>query len=190
MPSLDSDFRCMLAGIRAGSENAAWQFIEVYGPHIHRIVRRLLDRRLRSQFDSVDFVQAVWASFFREPDQIRSFETLPDLINYLSAAARNKVIDEARRRLGTRKYNVKLERSFNDSSLAGAELPAVGPTPDQVAIARETWSRLVANQPTQHREVIRLRFQGATFLEIAAQLEIHERTARKIIKRLLELQVA
>lgn len=187
MLSIESDFRTLLIGIRAGSEDAAWRFIERYGPHIHRVVHRLLDRRLRSQFDSVDFVQAVWASFFREPDQIRSFETAPELTGYLAAAARNKVIDEARRRLGTKKYDVKLERSFNDSSVEADELRSGGPSPDEVAIAREAWSRLVAQQPTQYREVVKLRFQGATYPEIAARLEIHERTARKIIERLLRV---
>ena len=187
MLSVESDFRTLLTGIRAGSEEAAWRFIELYGPHIHRVVRRLLDRRLRSQFDSVDFVQAVWASFFREPDQIRSFETAPELAGYLAAAARNKVIDEARRRLGTKKYDVKIERSFNDSSVEADELRSCGPSPDDVAIAREAWSRLVAEQPTQYREVAKLRFQGATYPEIAARLEIHERTARKIIERLLRV---
>ena len=92
MPSFESDFRTLLAGIRSGSEEAAWQLIEQYGPHIRRIVRRRLDRRLRSQFDSVDFVQAVWASFFREPDQIRSFETLPDLIKYLCGAGATRYL--------------------------------------------------------------------------------------------------
>ncbi len=88
MLSIESDFRTLLEGIRAGSEDAAWRIIELFGPHIHRVVHRLLDRRLRSQYDSVDFVQAVWASFFREPNRIRSFETPSDLIRYLAATTR------------------------------------------------------------------------------------------------------
>lgn len=76
------------------------------------------------------------------------------------------------------KYNILLERSFDDSSLSDADLPAGGPTPDEVAIAREAWSRLVAEQPAQYREVIRLRFEGATFSEIAARLKIDERTVQ------------
>jgi RNA polymerase sigma-70 factor (ECF subfamily) len=190
MLSIDTDFRTLLAGIRAGSEDAAWRIIELYGPHIHRVVHRLLDRRLRSQYDSVDFVQAVWASFFREPNRIRSFESPSDLTRYLAATTRNKVIDEARRRLGTRKFDVRRVHSFDDSAVDADQLRSGSPSPEEVAIAREAWSRLVAGQPQQYREVARLRFQGATYPEIAARLEIHERTARKVIERLSRMQVA
>ena len=48
--------------------------------------------------------------------------------------------------------------------------------------------RLISGQTSLHQEIMRLRFTGATFEEIAAKLDIHERTARKVIDRLLELQ--
>ena len=62
------------------------------------MVRRQLPRLLRSRFDSLDFLQSVWGSFFR---RVRSgpteFEDSRHLVAFLARAAKNKVIDEYRR---------------------------------------------------------------------------------------------
>jgi RNA polymerase sigma factor (sigma-70 family) len=190
MSIVDEKFGELIAQLREGSEDAAWQLIEHYGPHIQRVVRRTLDRRLRGKFDSVDFVQAVWASFFREPAQIHSFETPKQIVGYLAAAARFKVVDEMRRRLGTKKYDVARELPWDDSTVDSDPRVSGGPSPDEIAIAREVWNRLISGQTTMHQEIVRLRFGGATFEEIAQKLDIHERTARKVMDRLLQLQPA
>ncbi len=66
----------------------------------------MLKRRIRTMFDSVDFIQAVWASFFRELRlRIQSFDSADEIIGLpRGAAARHKVYDELRRRLGTQKF--------------------------------------------------------------------------------------
>ena len=188
MSLVDAKFGELIAQIREGSEDAAWQFIEHYGPHIQRVVRRTLDRRLRRKFDSIDFVQSVWASFFREPAQIHSFETPNQIVGYLAAIARFKVVDEMRRRLGTKKREIARELPWDDSTVDSDPGVSGGPTPEEIAIAREAWNRLISGQTTLHQDIMRLRFAGATFEEIAAKLDIHERTALKVIDRLLELQ--
>jgi hypothetical protein len=51
---------------------------------------------------------------------------------------------------------------------------------------RERWNRLVSGQPSQVKRIVELRFAGATYHEIADELHIHERTARKAIERLVQ----
>lgn len=187
-PADDREFSELLRRVKAGSEDAAWELIDRYGPHVQRVVRRLLNRRLRPQFDSIDFVQAVWASFFQNPAEIHSFESPDGIIGYLAHMARNKVIDENRRRLGTLKHNVDRVFSLEDCPADDGDLVDHQPRPSQVAVARERWRRLVDAQPSHYREVIRLRIMGVTDAEIARQLQIDERTVRKIIDRLLQLQ--
>ena len=92
--------------VRSGSTDAVWRLIEDYGPHIQRVVRRRLDQRMRSKFDSQDFVQMVWASFFRNPVEMSSFDEPEDLLRYLSAMARHKVVNEHRRRIVHQKHNI------------------------------------------------------------------------------------
>ena len=182
-----SEFASLMKRVQEGSQEAAWELLETYGSHLQRYVRRSLNREMRSKFDSVDFVQVVWASFFREPDKIRRLNTPAELMAYLSALARNKVITEVRRRLQSQKHDVRREVRFDAvveedrSNLASRD-----PTPSAVAIFRERWQRLMHGQTANVQRVVELRFQGLTYDEIAAHLGIHERTARKAIEKLTE----
>src|SRR2546425_10436683 len=90
-----SDF---LARIRAGDESAARELLTRYEAQVRLVVRRQLPRLLRSRFDSLDFLQSVWGSFFR---RVRTgpaeFEDARHLVAFLAPAAKNKGIDEYRR---------------------------------------------------------------------------------------------
>ncbi len=178
-----SDFQAALSRASHGSEEDLRYLIEKYGHHIKRVVRRRLDVRLRSKFDSVDFVQMVWASFFRNREALARFDRAEDLIRFLATLARNKVIDEERRRILGIKYNAMRERS-----LEGSDPPDEAGTPSQIAMARERWSLMISEESERDRDVLRLRVSGASYDEISRRLGIHERTVRKIIGRILGSQ--
>jgi RNA polymerase sigma-70 factor (ECF subfamily) len=187
MTDQQATFGQLMERLQDGSQDAAWELIEVYGPHVQRFVRRTLTQDLRSKFDSIDFAQIVWASFFRAPDRIRQMETPQQLMGYLAAMARNKVIDESRRRLDSRKHNVRLEVSVERMDAAAAQgLRSHDPSPSSVAVARERWDRLVVNQPADVRRILELRFQGETYDEIARQMQLNERTVRRVIAKLIK----
>lgn len=184
---MDTEFRELMEGVQRGSQEDAWKLIEVYGPHIQRVVRRLLHHNMRSKFDSMDFVQVVWASFFTQRSQLLRFNKPEELVAYLAQMARNKVRDETQRRMNTKKHDLKREQRFVEYETA-VETPATvrAARPSQIAVAREQWRRLVENQPPEYQQVVELRFSGATYEEIAQSLHMHERTARRIIERLLK----
>ena len=171
----------MLSEVREGSEAAVWDIIEKYEPHIQRVVRRRMSRQLRSKFDTADFVQMVWKSFFEQPHQIHSFAAPQQLMAFLVRMAMHKVDSENRRRMDTQKYDVKRERRLDHE--VGVERP--GDRPSQIAIAREHWDLLMRKLPAHHREVVRLRLEGLTFEQIANRLGLNERTPRRVLKDLL-----
>ena len=183
-----SHFRRKMNSLRAGDESAAWDLIEQYEPHLKRVVRRKLDERMRSKFDSVDFVQMVWTSFFRHPSRVVAFDEPDQLLKYLIQVAKHKVIEEYRRRLQTQKYNITKEQSMDDSRVAVTNAPTTAETPSKIAVARERWTNLMSNQSERNREIVRMRISGATYQEIAEKLDIHERTARRVIEELLQLE--
>jgi RNA polymerase sigma factor (sigma-70 family) len=180
-------FRELMSQMRSGSTEAAWELVELYGPHIRAVVRRMLDERMRTMFDSEDFAQAVWASVIRMQDRLRDIDEPRRFVGFLAALARNKVVDEVRRRKQTLKHDIRRTRSLDDSHFRpGAAVAAPQATPSQWAIAREKWTKLLASQPEKYRRVLELRLSGATYTEIAAELEINERTARRVVERLLK----
>src|SRR4051812_35813356 len=92
------ELRGFLARIRAGDEDAARELLGRYEAKVRLVVRRQLPRLLRSRFDSQDFLQSVWGSFFRRMRAGQAELDAPEkLIAFLARAARNKVIDEYRR---------------------------------------------------------------------------------------------
>jgi RNA polymerase sigma-70 factor (ECF subfamily) len=182
---MDEDFQKLLQEVQDGSPAATRLLIDQYGPHVIRAVRRALHQSIRSKFDSIDFVQAVWASFLVVFEEIGKFERAEHLIAYLATMARNKVLDEVRRRTRTEKYNVKRERSLAGSSIStGRFLSNKQPSPSQVAVVNELWERMLAGQPEPYQRILELRRDGQTHDQIAKQLGINERTVRRVIDKI------
>jgi RNA polymerase sigma-70 factor (ECF subfamily) len=175
-----SEFRALIGQVQQGSQEAARQLADAYGPHVRRYVHRALSRELRSQYDSLDFVQLVWASFFHQPEDLPQIESPGQLVNYLARMAQHKLLDE-QRRLHAQKNDVAREQRFDEPD---KQLASRDPTPSAVAIFHEEWETLVNRQPGEVGRVVQLRYEGATYQEIADELQIHERTARKAIDRL------
>ena len=183
---ISSQFEELVTQLREGSQEAAWDLVELYGPHILRVVRRTLTREIRPKFDSQDFVQAVWASFFTHRDRFLDVDGPEQLIGLLAATARHKIVDEVRRRLETQKHNVRRERSIDDSNVVVKDTLVSGdPRPSQIAMARERWRQMMDQQPEQHRRIVSLRLAGETHEAIARTLGISKKTVQRVLQRLL-----
>ena len=167
---------------RGGDQQAARELVARFEPHVRRIVRTRLPDRLRSRFDSMDFVQSVWGDVFGKLTRGEVEFTSPErFAQFLAVVARSKVIDEVRRNLGTQKKNMELEVPVDGDEERGPQLGAADPTPSRVAAAREEFEVLLRRRKEVHRQVLMLRAQGYTFVEIAEQLGLDERTARRVV---------
>ena len=186
MTGNDDEFRQLMERVVAGSEEAAAQLLDRYGPAVLQAVRRRLSRQLRSKFDSLDFVQDVWASFFANPPSERRLHRPEMLVAFLTQVAKNKVIDATRQRLHGVKHNVNLEQSLDNSTLGGpGAVPAQQDTPSEAVSRDEEWVRLLNAQPIVYRRILILLREGKKPAEIAKELQIHPRTIRRVIERLL-----
>jgi RNA polymerase sigma factor (sigma-70 family) len=187
MASQDHDFRLLMRRVVEGGEDAARQIIEDYGESIRRAVRRALNTRLRSKFDSMDFAQLVWYSFFRARDRLDRFDQPADLVAFLVTLARNKVGLAARRHLQTGKHGINQEHEWIEDSLKEqAEIPDGHPAAIDVAIAGETLERMLSGQPPGFREIIQLRLQGLTHEEIARSLHVTRGAVYRFLKKLAQ----
>jgi RNA polymerase sigma-70 factor (ECF subfamily) len=181
----DNDrFRALMRAAEQGSEEAARELYETYVKYVLRCVRHRMWHRLRTKFDSQDFVQQVWASFFDDRGSLPEFQTPEDLIAYLRSMAENKVANEGRlSRLPKR--DLALEVPVHEDSDTVGQHPATRlPTPSAVAVFKEQFDRLVDQQVEETRAVAQLRYEGNTFEEIAQCLDMDESSARKVMRRL------
>jgi RNA polymerase sigma factor (sigma-70 family) len=187
MSELKEDFCHLIQQVRDGSEDAAWELVNQFGESVRRAVRRALNEKMRSKFDSLDFVQLVWGSLFRVRDKLERFERPEQLAAYLVAMARNKVGMEIRRQLVAAKHNIAREQSLDQlTAQGGSQLVSRQPMPIEVAIARERWNRLLQGQPHHYRKIILLRLRGYTYQGIAEVVHLDECTVRRFLKRLLD----
>jgi RNA polymerase sigma-70 factor (ECF subfamily) len=178
-----SELRRFIARIHDGDQDAARELLLRYEPKIRLVVRRQLPRLLRSRFDSQDFVQSMWGSFFRRmranPSEL---EDPKSLIAILVQAARHKVIDEYRRASGP-KRDVRREESIWDGARP-RDITDLSDSPSEVAEASEALGRLRALLPADRRMVLDLKAAGLSTKEIAGQVGLSERTVRRVIEDL------
>jgi RNA polymerase sigma factor (sigma-70 family) len=178
-----AEFEALMLRVRAGCPEAAQAVFDRFNPHVRRVVRRHLARRLRRQYDSVDFLQAVWASFFTTPADRYTFDRPDDLVNFLARIAVNKVVEAFRQRYRTLKCAIDRERPI-DAAPVSAELAGREPSPSQCAIAEERWALLLHNQPPGRRRVLELLRQGHTLSEAAEQTGVHPKVIQRLLRKL------
>jgi RNA polymerase sigma-70 factor (ECF subfamily) len=177
------NIRDLLERIRSGDEDAARELLSRYEFKVRLVVRRQLPRLLRSRFDSIDFLQSVWGSFFHKirmgPNDLVEEQ---NLITFLAWAARNKVIDEYRR-AATQKQNIRREQPLGTGGDDEAAL-ASGDTPSQLAEAKETYDRLSSFLPEDRRVILELRVAGYSCSEIGERVGLSERTVQRVLEEL------
>jgi RNA polymerase sigma-70 factor (ECF subfamily) len=150
------------------------------------MVRARLPRKLRTRFDSIDFVQVVWQSVFSDQGRnLGDFENPEHLRGFLAGVVRNKVREQHRRLTRTEKYNLAREERLyvqrGDREVV-REVVSPDPSPSEAAQEGDRLEQLTAGRSQREVEVLLLRRQGLTFEEIAARVEMNERSVRRIIE--------
>jgi RNA polymerase sigma factor (sigma-70 family) len=188
MLTLDPAFSALLQQTREGSQAAFAELLRTYGDLLYRVVRKKLNRAIRSKFDSDDFVQAVWASFFKNRQNLPNLTSAASLGNYLAGIARNKVMFESRRRFASQGKNVKREVPLDQHDIQPA-LVSADPTGSELAIANERLENLAGGESARRRRIVELKAAGATHDEIGAALGIAPKTIQRLLRRLHEAMI-
>ena len=170
----------LLEKLTSGDPHAAERVFLTYEPYLRMVVRRHLSPGLRAKFDSGDIVQSVWADVlkgFREAGW--QFADAAHLRAFLTRLTRHRFID----RLRQHRRAVESELSLTEDDWEQA-LPAAEPQPADVVQADELWQQMLALCPPEHRELLRLKREGAMNSELAARTGLHEGSVRRILSTL------
>ena len=135
----DGELVDFLQRIHAGDEGAARELLQRFEAEVRLVVRRQLPRLFRSRFDSLDFLQSVWGSFFRRMRTAPTeFEDSRHLVAFLARAAKNKVIDEYRRS-ASRKHDMHREEPLWIDGRRAKDVPDPIDSPSEIAQANEVF---------------------------------------------------
>ncbi len=168
---------------RAGSDDAVHELLNKYGQTLLTVIRQRLHYSMRSVFDSLDFLQDVWMSFFK-PDRQRTFANPRSLVSYLIQMAQHKVTDQMRRRLVREKSNFRRETSLEGSArVAAARLKVPASSPAEQAAAKEEWTLLQMDKPPHQVRILQLLSEGYTPQETAVQVGVSKRTVYRVMQK-------
>jgi RNA polymerase sigma-70 factor (ECF subfamily) len=164
----------------AGDQTAARALFDRYEDVVLRRVRRRLPAAVRRRVADSDVLQEAFLTAFQ---RLPEFEVnAPDsLRRWLHRIVENKVRDEVRRYLGTKKRSLRREVDVGDGSGAGA--PRDGrPSPGSEVAAAEEKERMlkeIGAMEARDREILLLvHAEGLRFAEAGERLGIGADTAR------------
>jgi RNA polymerase sigma factor (sigma-70 family) len=183
-PELSDNLLKTLLEAQKGDQ-CAWEtlFRECY-PKVRRVVRRKLDRSMRSLYDSTDFASDVMKSLAANLDHL-NFASIQSLIAFLAHVAEQKVIDEYRRRSTLKRdFTRECRLTSTDPDAAPVQLPSGEPTASQLAQANEVHELLLDRHDEIERTIIDLRHQGYSNLDIADRTGWNIRKVQRFLKEL------
>jgi RNA polymerase sigma factor (sigma-70 family) len=185
-PEVGGDLVLALREAQKGDQSA-WEalFKECY-PKVRRVVRRRLNRSMRSLYDSGDFANDAMENLAANFKQLE-FPSVNSLIAFLAQVAEQKVIDEYRRQ-HTLKRDMTRDRpiSGNDPDAGANQLSSDEPTASQQAQANEFQERLLAQSDETERQIIELKQQGYSSSDIAELTGWNVRKVQRFLKDLLD----
>lgn len=163
------DDAALLEGIRAGHTAAAIALVDRYGPHIERVLCRVLgpDQEL------ADVLHDVIAHALANIDRVREASSLKAWLTQVAVFSARGVIRRRRRRSWL--------SFWSPSDLP--EVPSSDPSPETRAVLDQTYAVLGA-LPDDERIAFSLRFIDQMELaEVAAALGVSLATVKRMLKR-------
>jgi RNA polymerase sigma-70 factor (ECF subfamily) len=189
----------LLLAARAGDPQALGQLLELYRNYLRLLARVQIGRRLRGKADPSDLIQEAFLAAQRNFGQFRGTSEA-ELMDWLRQILTSKLLDLARRYLGTARRDVRLERQLaddldNSSRALGQALLAPESSPSERALRRERAVLLadaIKSLPADYGEVIILRhLEGLPLAEVAARMGRSSDSVKKLwvrgIARLREI---
>ena len=189
---MDSDeLEALMSRVRNGEDEAIGVLFGEFQREIQLFVRHRLPRQLRTRYDSMDFVQAVYQSIVVDwRNQPPSRFTSPDQIkDYLKGTAHNKVLEIFRRETQTQRYAATREvsmlvRGSADEPERIIEPTSTDPTPSQHVQAEDILNNLTRGKDPIYLKIALLRREGRTYEEIAAIVGLSERSVKRKLDEL------
>jgi RNA polymerase sigma factor (sigma-70 family) len=183
-PEIEDDLIRALREARKGDQ-IAWQalFRECY-PKVRRVVRRRMDRSMRSLYDSTDFANDALENLAANLDQL-DFPSVNSLIAFLAQVAEQKVIDEHRRQ-HTLKRDITRDRPIVNAGpdTGPVQLSSDDPTASQLAQANEVHEWLLSRPDETERSIIELKEQGYSTSDIAERTGWNIRKVQRFLQNL------
>lgn len=182
------DDRDLISEFKAGSESAARELFDKYCERLMKLARRRIGHRMASRIDPEDVLQSAFRTFFnRVRNDEFTFEQEDDLFKLLVRLTVHKTLRQIAHHRA-QKRNPELEAAQgSDAQEMLQQISAAEPGPEvEVALIEEFENFMRQLQPLD-REVLGLKLQGYSTVEIAEKLGSYDRKIRRVLERIEEV---
>jgi RNA polymerase sigma-70 factor (ECF subfamily) len=186
MTAANDSFHEFLTRLQARDGEAARELFRRFTGQLITLARRRLEGPLRHKVDSEDVVQSTYKSFFRLYDEgDLDFANWNSLWGLLTLITLRKCADRVAYHRAKRRDAARELKAAPGSEGGGPLADALGrePTPDEAAALTETVERLLASLDADERLIVELSLQGHSTREVSEQLDVPERTVRRVRER-------
>ena len=180
-----SDDRDLVNEFQDGSQSAAKELFDKHCERLLRLAKRRIGQRMSSRFDPEDVVQSAFRTFFtRVKNDEFEFANEDDTFKLLVRLTVRKTLRRIQyHRAETR--NPEAEQGHQaDGSEVFAHVASAEPSAEVEVALLDEFERFVGQLPTLDRQVLELKVQGFSTVEIAERLGTYDRKVRRIIERL------
>ena len=170
-----------------GESVVVGEFWQEYGPRLQRLAEKRISSRLQRRVGPEDVIQSVCRTFFRRAAEGEfHFADSDDLWRLLCAITLTKIRDKARYH-NRQKRGVDQERHLESGSKEHAgwaeNLADDGPLPEEAAELAEYLEQLLSGMDDEEKQIVEMKIQQYTNLEIARSIGCSERTVRRLLAR-------
>jgi len=188
MPQPPLDDLQLIAAFKAGDESAARELFDKYCEQLMRLAKKRIGQRMTSRVDPEDVLQSAFRTFFthvRNDDF--SFEQADDLFKLLVRLTVHKTLRQiAYHRAAKRNPELEIGHGSDAHELL-QQIASESPSPEVEVALVDEFERFVGQLPPVDREVLGLKLQGFTTVEIAEKLGSYDRKIRRILERVQDL---
>jgi len=183
-----TDDRELVAEFRAGSESAARELFDKYCERLMKLAKRRIGQRMTSRVDPEDVIQSAFRTFFVrvKTDQF-TFEAEDDLFKLLVRLTVNKALRQiAYHRAAKRNPEMEAGQA-SDAQEMMQQIAADEPPPEVEVALIEEFEKFMGQLPKMDREVLSMKLQGYSTVEIAEKLGSYDRKIRRVLERIESL---
>jgi RNA polymerase sigma-70 factor (ECF subfamily) len=188
MPESRGDDLQLIAEFQAGSESAAQALFDRYCERLMRLAKRRIGQRMTSRVDPEDVVQSAYRTFFtRVKNDEFSFHEQDDLFKLLVRLTVHKALRQiAYHRAAKRNPELEALQSSNPQEFL-QQISAESATPDMEVALLDEFEQFMGQLQPLDRDVLQLKLQGYSTVEIAEKLGSYDRKIRRVLERIQEL---
>lgn len=182
--SVDSFVR----SLREGDPGATKEIFDQYVDRLVAMARKRISLRLAGRIDAEDIVQSVFRTFFHRAKKGQfQIHAEDDICKMLARITVHKTLRQVAHHQAGKRDAGRDAGSGDDAQDIVVNLLSREPSPDVAASLIDQMEHFLSQLKPEDRQILELRMQGYSTIEIAQQLDITDRKIRRLMERVRTL---